>query len=62
VTLLTIFWHESHRKHSFHCYSRTINQLLHWSRCLFNLLLHSNGCCSQSHRLATGLYATLLPP
>jgi hypothetical protein len=47
VVLIT-FRHGPQRKQCFHCYSPTIPRPL-----------HSSGCCLQSHRLATGLHATV---
>jgi hypothetical protein len=42
TALLITSRHGPHIKHRFHCYSPTMPRTL-----------HSNGCCSRSHRLAT---------
>jgi hypothetical protein len=59
LTLLITFRHEPHREHRFPCYS-TIPRQLHRNGRLFISLLHSNGCCLQSHHLVTGLHAAVL--
>jgi hypothetical protein len=59
TVLLITSQHGPHRKHRFHCYSPTVPRPLHRNRCLFIRLLHCSGCCLQSHRVATGLYATV---
>jgi hypothetical protein len=60
LTLLITFRHEPHREHCFICYSPIVPRPLYRNGCLFICLLHSNGCCLQSHRLAMGLYVTWL--